>query len=190
MSAVRRRIAGSSEFEDFGLLRRMRVRRPGVALELLDHRVAERAFGKHALDRLFQRAAGKARLHLAEGRRADAARVAAVPVVELVLRLVAGDADLLDVRDDDEVPGVHVRRINGLVLAAQARRDLGGEPAEDLVGAIDDVPAVRDVARPGGEGFHSEKSWFRAGWNGALCPASAKTAIVLFPATGGQREAS
>src|SRR6476469_6905770 len=151
----------------------MRMRRPGVALELLDHRVAERAFGQHALDGFFERTAGKARLHLAERRRADAARIAAVPMVELVLGLVAGDADLLDVRDDDEISGVHVRRVDRLVLAAQPRCDLGREPAEHLVGGVDDVPGVRDVAGPGGEGFHCGNPGFRAGRTGAL-PALGK----------------
>ena len=56
-------------------------------------------------------------------------------VVDLVLGLVAGDAQLVDVDDDDEVAGVHVRRVDRLVLAAQAQRDLAGEAAQHLVGA-------------------------------------------------------
>src|SRR6476619_4674986 len=103
----------------------MGVRRPGVALELLDHRVAERALRQHALHRLFEGTAGKPCLHLAERRRPDSARIAAVPVIELVLGLVAGYAYLLDVGDDDEVAGVHVRRVDRLVLTAEPRRDLG-----------------------------------------------------------------
>ena len=65
------------DVEGLGLLRRMRMRGPGVELELLQHRVAERALGQHALHRLFQRAAREARLHLAEVGRRDAARIAA-----------------------------------------------------------------------------------------------------------------
>ena len=84
------------------------MRRPCVALQLLDHRVAERTFRQHAFDGLLERAAGKPGLHLAERRRPDAAGIAAVTMVELVVRLVAGDADLVDVRDDDEIARVHV----------------------------------------------------------------------------------
>src|SRR5688572_23270818 len=107
------------------------MRGPGVALELLDHLVAQRALGEHALDGLLERAAREPRLHLLERRRRDAAGVSGMAMVELVLRLVAGDADLLDVGHDDEVTRVHVRREDGLVLAAQPERDLAREAAED-----------------------------------------------------------
>ena len=130
------------------------MRRARVALQLLDHRVAERTLRQHALDGLFQRPARKPGLHLAERRRPDAARITAVPVIELVVGLVAGDANLVDVRHDDEIARVHVRRVDRLVLAAQAQRDPGREPAEHLVGCVDDVPGARDVAGPGREGFH------------------------------------
>ena len=156
---------------DLRLLRRVRVRRAGVALELLQHLVAERALGQHALDGLLERAAGEALLHLREIGRRDAARVAAVAVVELVLGLVAGDAELLDVGDDDEVAGVHVRRVDGLVLAAQAQRDLARETAEDLVRGVDDEPVPLDFVRLGGKGFHGV---FRRGWVN-----SAKSCIII-----------
>src|SRR6266542_1703598 len=83
-----------------------------------------------------KRATGKALLHLRERRRRNATGVAAVPMVELVIGLVARDADLVDVGDDDEVTGIHVRREDRLVLAAKPKRDLALEPAEHLVGAI------------------------------------------------------
>src|SRR5574340_903385 len=92
--------AAASEVECHRLLCRMRMRRAGVALELLQHRVAERTLGQHALDGLLEHAPRKARLHLAERARRDPARVAAVTVVELVVGLAAGHADLLDVGDD------------------------------------------------------------------------------------------
>src|SRR3982751_3174085 len=114
-SRLRRR---GSEIEGLRLLGRMRMGRTGVTLELLDHRVAERALGQHSLHSLFERAAGKAGLHLAERRRPDASGIAAMPVIKLVLGLVARHAQLFDVRDDDEVARVHMRREDGLVLAA------------------------------------------------------------------------
>jgi hypothetical protein len=77
-----------------------------------------------------------------------------VAVVELVLGLVAGDLDLVDVGDDDEVAGVDVRSLAGFVLAAQPQRDLRGEPSQHLVGGVDDVPVVDDILCSGGKGFH------------------------------------
>ena len=44
-------------------------------------------------------------------------------VIELVVLLVAGDLDLVDVGDDDKIAGVDMRRIDRLVLAAQAMRN-------------------------------------------------------------------
>src|SRR5882672_10247560 len=166
-----------SEFEDLRLLRRMRMGCTRVALELLDHCVAERALRKHSLDRLLEHAAGEPRLHFAERPRRDAARIAAVAVIELPLHLVAGDADLFDIGDDDEVAGIHVRRKDRLVLAAQSRRDLGREPAEHLVGRVDDVPGARDIAGPGGEGLHRGILWFLPGR--CLAEKSAKSMIIL-----------
>src|SRR6185503_12976673 len=99
------------EIQRLRLLRCVRMRRPRIALELLDHRVAERSFRHHALDGLLEHAAGEALLHLAERRRRDAAGVAAMAMVELRVDLRAGDADPLDVGDDDEIAGVDVRRI-------------------------------------------------------------------------------
>ena len=49
----------------------------------------------------------------------EAAGIAGVPVVHLVVELVARDRDLLGVDDDDEVAGVDVRRVLRLALAAQ-----------------------------------------------------------------------
>jgi len=63
-------------------------------------------------------------------------------VVELRAALVAGDGDLLGVHDDDEVAGVHVRRVLGLALASQSVRDLGCEAAERLTAGVDEQPVA------------------------------------------------
>src|SRR4029453_8758623 len=94
------------ELEGFGLLRGMRMRRAGVALQLLDHRVAERAIGQHALERVLDRPA----------------------------------------------------------------RGTGCQPAENLIGAVDDVPVPLDVLRLGGIGLHRGLAW----------SSSAKSTILLF----------
>src|SRR5690606_32540681 len=63
------------------------------------------------------------------------ADVAGEPVVHLVLQLGAGDRNLLRVDHDDVVAGVDVRGVDGLVLAAQAAGELGGEASEGLPSA-------------------------------------------------------
>src|SRR5687768_3200675 len=105
-------IEGSSDFQRLGLLGGVRVLRAAVHLELLDHGVAERALGQHALDGLLERAAGVLGLHVAEVGGVDAARVARVAVVHLVDFLRAGDAKLAGVDHDYVVAGIDVRRID------------------------------------------------------------------------------
>ena len=75
-------------------------------------------------------------------------------LVLLVLGLVAGDADLLRVDDDDVVASVHVRREFGFMLAAQALRHFGGQPAEDLVTRVQHVPIAFDRGRRCSVSFH------------------------------------
>ena len=127
----------------------------GVALHLLQHGVAQRALGQHALDGLFQDAAGETLLQLGEVGFIDAARIAGVAIVLLVFGLVAGDAQLLDIDHDDVIAGIDVRREDGLVLAAQTVCDLGSQAAEHLVRRIDDKPVVLDFMRLGGKCLHS-----------------------------------
>src|SRR6185295_14803494 len=61
--------------------------------------------------------------------------------------LVPGDADFLCVQHDYVVARVHVRRVYGLVLAAEAHRDLGGEAAERLAARIYHVPVAPHALR-------------------------------------------
>src|SRR4030095_12672433 len=92
---------------------------------------------------------------------ADAARIAAMPVIDFVLGLVAGDADLVGVDDDDEIAGIDVRRVDGFVLAAQAKGDFTGHPAQDLVGRVDHKPLMRHFGGFGAEGFHGFCLWIK-----------------------------
>ena len=139
----------SSDVERFGLLRGVRMFRTGVALQLLEHRVTQRTLGQHALDRLFQHARRKALLQLREIGFVDTARVTRMTVILLVLGLVSGHAQLLDIDDDNIVAGVHVRGEDWLVLAAQTVRDLAGKAPEHLVRGIDNVPVALDFVRLG-----------------------------------------
>ena len=70
--------------------------------------------------------------------------------------LVAGDTDLVGVDDDDEIAGIDVGRVDGLVLAAQTEGDFTGHPSEDLVGRVNHEPLMHHFGRFGAEGFHVE----------------------------------
>src|SRR5690606_13385768 len=79
---------------------------------------------------------------------------------------VAGDVDLLGVDHDDVIAGVDVRGVDGLVLAAEATRDLGAQAAEGLAGGIDHVPVALAGLVLGGEGLH--RGALRGDWSGWL----------------------
>ena len=65
----------------------------------------------------------------------------------LLLRLGAGEGDLLGVDDDDEVAHVDVRGEGRLIAAAQQRGSLAGEATEHDIGGVDDMPLTRGVTR-------------------------------------------
>jgi hypothetical protein len=72
------------------------------------------------------------------------------------VELRAGHGDLLRVDHDDEVPGVDVRRVRGLALAAQRVGDLGGEPPEGLALGVDEQPVALAVKWGGDVRLHSQ----------------------------------
>ena len=133
----------------------MRMRCAAVDLQLLEHGVAKRPLGQHALHRDLQHTLRLLGLQLREVDLVQLSGLAAVAVVDLVLRLAAGDAKLCRVHHDDVVAGIDVRRVLRLMLAAQARGDLRGEASEDLALRVDDVPAVVDLADFRGVGCHT-----------------------------------
>src|SRR3954452_21242525 len=131
--------------------------RPGVDLQLLDLRARKPVPGEHPLDGFAQHLRRPPRELVLERPRAEAARVARVPVVHLVLELVPGDRDLLGVHDDDEVARVHVRRVLGLRLAAERVRDLRSQTPQRLSFGVDEVPAALDLARLCVPGLHRKR---------------------------------
>ena len=60
--------------------------------------------------------------------------------VFLVGFFLAGHADFFGVDDDDKVTGVEMRRINGLVFAAQNVGDLHGQTAKNRAVGINNMP--------------------------------------------------
>src|SRR2546430_17031124 len=85
----------------------------------------------------------------------DAAGVFSMAVVDLPLGLLAGDAQLRDVDDDDINAGVHVRRVLRLMLAAQPRGNLHRQPPQDFPLSVDPTPAVLELPRFCRVGLHT-----------------------------------
>jgi hypothetical protein len=77
-----------------------------------------------------------------------------VPVIELLVELLACHAHLLGIHDDDEVAGVDMRRVGGLVLAAEGVGNLRRQPPEGLRLGVDHVPVALDLAGLCGVGLH------------------------------------
>ena len=74
------------------------------------------AFCKHPLGML-------AVENLLGGAILDAARIAGMPVIDLVGALVAGQHDVAGIDDDDVVAAIHMRREGRFVLASEPLRD-------------------------------------------------------------------
>ena len=130
------------------LLRRVRMVGARIDAQVAELRAAERAARQHALHRLLDDALGELALEdRARGALLDAADVAGVVVVDLLLALAAGEHDLVGVDDDDVVAVVDVRRVARLVLAAQPHGDDRGEPADDQAGGVDQHPFLLDYRR-------------------------------------------
>src|SRR3546814_1307820 len=82
----------------------------GIDAQVTHLLAPQRPARDHALDRLFEHALGEAAFeHLAGGDALDAARIAGVPVIDLARQLVAGEAHLVRVDDDDVVTAIDVR---------------------------------------------------------------------------------
>src|SRR5206468_1271926 len=127
---------------------------------------AELVLEEHALDRELDDALGMQLLHSLVGVEVAAAGVAGVGVVLDNVGLAAGDFDLVGVMDDDEVAGVDVGGVGGLVLALEDDGEARGEAAEDLVGGVNDPPIGFDLAGlghvgggGGSGGAHGRTSW-------------------------------
>ncbi len=138
-----------AQVDCFRLLCLVRMLAAGVELELGDHLEGELVLRQHpphglAEDQL--RTAGLA----PGGRLHPQPRIARVPRILLLLPFVrVAEDDLLHVDDDDEIAGIDVRGIRGPVLAHEDHGDVACQPADHLVGGIDQPPIALDFARLG-----------------------------------------
>jgi hypothetical protein len=124
---------------------------------------AQRTARDHPLDRLFEHALGEAALeHLARTDLLDAAGIAGVLVVDLVLQLLAGEPHLARVDDDDMVAAIDMRGEARLVLAAQDIGDDRSEPPDHQTVGIDQMPFLLHLTRLGRlGGLHQRLHGFR-----------------------------
>ena len=73
------------------------------------------------------------------------------------LFLLAGYTNFLGIDHNHEIAGIHVRGINGFLLAPEEVGGFNGHFTEDLVAGIDDPPFAVDLVGLGGKRFHGEK---------------------------------
>src|ERR1700737_1409954 len=118
-----------------------------VDLELLQLLAAELGLGKHSADRGFDHPLGSLCRHLPGRDRLEASRVARMPMVDLFLTFTSRQKNLLRVDHNDEVPGVEVGHVMGVLLAGKEGSGPGSQTAEDLTGRVHDEPVVANLAR-------------------------------------------
>ena len=135
-------------------LRGVRVVRTLIDAQVAELLLAQRPARQHALDRLLDDALGELALEDRLGRALlDAADIAGVVVIDLLVALAAGEHHLLGVDDDDIVAVVDMRGEGRLVLAAQAHGDDRREPPDDEALGVDEKPFLLDVGRLGRMGL-------------------------------------
>ncbi len=111
-------------------------------LELSQHLASEPVLREHSLDCVLNDEIRSALLHLSHAEILLAPNVAAIEHVLLLLFFLAGEYDLVRVDNDNEIPGVHVRRISRLVPTTKQVCDFHGQTTQDLILGVDDDPVA------------------------------------------------
>src|SRR4051794_37894607 len=144
-----------ADVQNFRLLGLMRMGGAAVNLQVGHLLAAERTTRNHTLDGLHDHALRILAIQdLTLGTALDAAGIARVPVEDVVIALVARQANLLGIYHDDVVAAVDMRGIEGLVLAAQDIGDDARHAAEDEAFRVDYKPLLIDFGRLQGQGLH------------------------------------
>ena len=93
--------------------------------------------------------------HIAGGRKGRAALIAGMTEVGLVRQLLSRELHFFSIDNNDIIAGIDVRRVDGLILAAQDFRDLCCKTSDRLVLGVYNVPLAFNI---GGfchnRGFH------------------------------------
>jgi len=100
------------------------MNRAFVELELAEHALSQCALGEHSPNSFFHRKRRASFDQAAIGHLFQAAHIATVTLIQLVIPLVTGQIDALGIDHDNIVSGIDVGRIYGLVLALQNDREL------------------------------------------------------------------
>src|SRR6266542_2899543 len=123
-----------------GLLGGVRMLRPSVHLELLEHRAAQTPLREHALHCPLDDSLRVSLEHPLGADLAQAPDIAGVPAVQLVGHLPARQVHILGIDHHDVVAHVQMRRERHLVLASQDRGHAGRQPAEHLTLGVHQEP--------------------------------------------------
>src|SRR6266702_2860695 len=143
----------------------------------------ERPMRQHALDRLLDDALGKFSLkNRPRGTLLDAADMASVVVVDLLLALPAREHDLGGIDDDDIVAAIDMRGEGRQMLATQPQRHDRREPADHEAGGVDHHPLLLDLGWLCGIGRHGTN--FRRSSARARCQRGTWRLIHQLSATG------
>ena len=121
--------------------------RASVDLELLGHLATQRSLGQHTHD---STADCKFRLlsqQLAVLGFLQAADIAGVMIINLLIQLLAGHDDLILIFVNDIFAVLHIVVVIRLILAAKDVRDLAGHTAKHLTLGIDNIPLTGNVSR-------------------------------------------
>lgn len=125
-----------------------------IDLKFLGQFSSKRAFGQHAFDSMGNDAVGVTLTLFFEANAALTAGEAGVMPVELRALFVARDFHFFCIHDDNEVTGIAVGRVDGLVFATQDRGRASRQSAEDYFLSIDDKPAALYGVSLCAFGFH------------------------------------
>ena len=105
----------------------------------------QECFWEAALNCVLDDAGGVLFHGFAEGLALQATGVTGVTIVFLGVSLVARKLDLVGVDDDDEVTGVDMRGVGGLMLALKDGSGLDGDAAENQVLCVDQDPLALNL---------------------------------------------
>ena len=138
-------LSASLQVQHFRLLSSLFILVSGINLQFPCHLPAERSLREHTGHGMPHGELGLFSEKLAVFGLFQSADISAVMIVNLLIKLFAGQDDLICVDDNHKVSRICIGSINGLVLAAKNVRDLAGKAAQNQTFRIDNIPFAGDV---------------------------------------------
>ena len=124
-----------------------------IHIEVAEELGTEAVLRKHSLDGMLHDKGRLAIEHILGRSETLSTGITGVTDVHFVSQLLAREADLVGVDDDDVVTTVHVRREIRFVLATEDKGNAGSETTQHLIGRINNVPFFLDGTAIGGNGL-------------------------------------